>query len=207
MTKKIIITFALTLSFLSFGASYAHAAPGDQFQFQPIVAIPLPTGQVNSDTTIAEYLNAVFRLTIAIATILAIVMITFDGFRYMTSDVIGKKSEAIERLRGAFLGLFILLASYIIFSVINPNMLNLDAFTKDLSTLSGAGVPTTPATGSSAGGSGTALTPGALPTGTELRPYSGTVTPGCELKCQASDGTVRTPTRNGCIPNVQQCPR
>lgn len=189
MAKKIVIGLVLTFSFLSFGASYAHAAPGDQFQFQPIVAIPLPTGQVNSDTTIAQYLNAVFRLTIAVATILAIIMITFDGFRYMTSDVIGKKSEAIERLRGAFLGLFILLASYIIFSVINPNMLNLDAFTKDLSTLSGAGVPTTP---TPAQGAGAGATPGALPAGTELRTSNGTL-------CDSTSNYVRS--------GLPPCPR
>ena len=62
------------------------------------------------------------------AALLAVVVIVFDGLKYMASDVIGKKAEALAGLRGAFFGVIILLLSYVIFNVINPNILNFDLY-------------------------------------------------------------------------------
>lgn len=186
--KKLLIFSALF--FILFSAVPVYGAE-DQFQFQPIVSIPLPTGTVNSTTSLADYLNGVFALTIAVSTILAIVMITFDGFRYMTSDVIGTKKEAVERLRGAFLGLFLILATYLILYIINPNILKLDALTTSLSGLSGSQQTTSDT--SSAAGVGASSSASAVPAGSTVSAYSGTLTAGCTLKCQTSGGVWSDP--------------
>lgn len=163
----------------------------DQFQFQPIVSIPLPTGTVDSTTSLADYLNGVFALTMAVSTILAVVMITFDGFRYMTSDVIGTKKEAVERLRGAFLGLFLLLGTYLIFYVINPNILKLDALTTSLGSI--GGTQTTSGDTSTTANTDAVTSAGEVPAGSTVSAYSGTLTTGCTLKCQTSGGVWSNP--------------
>ncbi|MES2134736.1 MAG: pilin [Patescibacteria group bacterium] len=136
--SRILITLAFLFASLLGGITPALAADkAPQFQFQPIVSVPLPTGSgaVDSSTSLTSYLNAVFGLTIAIAAILGVIMITFDGFKYMASDVVGKKQAAMEGLQGAAMGLILLLLAYVILHVINPNILNLDALTKDLTML------------------------------------------------------------------------
>ncbi len=210
MRRALIILILLTASIVG-GAHLAHAAdaPG-QFQFQPIVSIPLPTGSaVNASTSLTDYLNAVFTLSIGIAAILGVVMITFEGLKYMTSDVIGKKQSAVEGIQGAAFGLILLLLSYIILNVINPNILNLKALTDDLSALGGSGSNVTVPLGSSiaTGGLGAAGA-NTLPSGTDLLPYTGTLKAGCTLTCRI-DNKFLAPGTNGCAgigEAVQSCP-
>lgn len=129
----------------------APVATPSQFQFQPIVSVPLPTGgAVGANTSLVDYFNAAFTLAIAVSGILAVVMIAFEGLRYMASDVIGKKAEALAGLRGALLGLVLLLLSYVIFNVINPNILNFNLFNKDLNALGGVSTPATVTSGNAA---------------------------------------------------------
>ncbi len=132
MQKILTASFLLLVLFFS-GVGIASAATKPQLQFQPIVSVPLPTGgALETNTSLTDYLNGVFTLTIAFAAILGVVMMTFDGFQYMTSDVIGNKKKAIEGLQGAAFGLILLLLAYVILNVINPNILKIENLTKDL---------------------------------------------------------------------------
>jgi len=206
------LTFIALIALIAFvggfgGADLAHAETTGQFQFQPIVSIPLPTGSgaVDASTSLTDYLNAVFTLSIGIAAILGVVMITFEGLKYMTSDLVGKKQSAVEGIQGAALGLTLLLLSYIILNVINPEILNLKALTEDLSALGGArspapGTPASPA----ANPSSPAATPSSLPAGTEIRPHEGTLDAGCVLRCRIDNTFVPLDGR-GCIEPVQIC--
>lgn len=133
-----IIAVALSLFLGGISIAFAADATG-QFQFQPIVSVPLPgSGAVGSHTTLAEYVNGVFRLAIGIATILGVIYIMVDGFVYMTSEAVGKKSDALGGIRSALFGLLLLLLSTTILYVIDPNILNLNALQSDLNTLEGS---------------------------------------------------------------------
>lgn len=71
---------------------FADTAAG-QFTFQPIIptgSLPLPTGN-----GLCAYLNAVFKLSITVAVALAVIMVVIDGFKYMTSEAIGKRERRL----------------------------------------------------------------------------------------------------------------
>lgn len=201
--------FSLILISLFVVTTPAHAEAPPQFQFQPIVSVPLPTGgAVGAETSLTDYLNGVFVLTIAVATILGVVMITFDGIRYMTSDAIGTKKAAIEGLQGAAIGLILLLLSYVLLNVINPQILNIKSLSDNIRGLGGSSSSgTTPPGSTATTGATGALNPSALPSGTELRAYDGTLSAGCTLTCWL-DNTFSAPTGGECTTGdaVQSCP-
>lgn len=94
--------------------------------FQPIVSLPAASG--NGGTlygSLCDYLNSAFKLAIAAAIILAVLMIIVDGFKYMTSEAIGNKKDALGGIRSALFGLLLLLGSYLILYIVNPQILNL----------------------------------------------------------------------------------
>ncbi len=195
--KKPFTLFALALLLVAVPASaeargVLDGPPLDpsqsRFQFQPIVSVPLATGGVvDASTSLKDYLNSVFTLSITIAAILGVVMITYDGLRYMTSDAIGTKKAALDGLRGAFFGLFLLLLSYTVLYVINPEILNLSALSEDLTDI---GSRSNNATDSIAG----------LPAGAfwrEVTPGTAART-GCTLKCVRNDNnTLYEPSAAG----------
>lgn len=87
--------------------------------------VPLPDLPITADTSLVDYINAVFRLAISGAAILGVLMIMYGGFEYMTKEVTGKK-DGRDRIRSAVLGLVLLLISWLILNVINPDILNLN---------------------------------------------------------------------------------
>ena len=115
----------------------AFPALADTFQFQPIIsggaggALPLDT------TNLCTYLNSIFKLSITIAVVLAVLMIVIDGFKYMTSEAVGNKKDALSGIRSALGGLILLLASYLILFIINPQILSLSVFSPNGGALSG----------------------------------------------------------------------
>ncbi|MBI3573947.1 S53 family peptidase [Candidatus Kaiserbacteria bacterium] len=108
-----------------------------QFEFQPIVPFPLETGPLNGKTCLRDYLNGVFLVAIAVAVSLAVIMIIIDGFKYMTSEAVGKKGEALAGIRSALFGLILLFASYLILYIINPQILTLNVLSPNGSALTG----------------------------------------------------------------------
>ena len=122
ISKKIVAygsIFLIGLSFyFLFGAPYAEA------QYQPLTGIPGVTDTNN--ITLVGYVNALFLLSIALGAMLAVVKIALAGFSYMMSDVVTKKDSAKEQIRGALIGLGILLATFVVLYTINPNLTNLD---------------------------------------------------------------------------------
>jgi hypothetical protein len=81
-------------------------------------------GQVTS-TSIQGYLIYVFKLIIALAVLLAIIMTIWGGFKYMTVESVTGKSGARKTIQDAVTGLLLALASYLILYTINPNLVNL----------------------------------------------------------------------------------
>lgn len=205
--QRTLFIFSLVLISFFAGIMPAQAETPPQFQFQPIVSVPLPTGgAVDAQTTLTDYLNGIFVLTIAVATILGVVMITFDGVRYMTSDAIGTKKAAIEGLQGAAIGLILLLLAYVILNIINPQILNIQSLSDNIRGLGGSSSSVAP-TGSTEATGGGGANPSTLPSGTELRAYDGTLSAGCTLTCWL-DGAFSAPTGGTCTTgdSIQSCP-
>ncbi len=146
--KKIIITLSIITTSLSLcvtsSTTIAHAQYGASTNPQYTLLEPLPT--INGDTSerctvdpatqkqvctidLKSYVIYIFKLAIALAVFLAVVMITWGGFRYMTVESVSGKSDAKEIIQNALLGLLGALASYLILYTINPQLVNLNLIT------------------------------------------------------------------------------
>ena len=90
-------------------------------QADPLVGIPGVSGG-----SMSELINALYLVAISVAALLAVVKIVVAGAKYMLSDVVTNKQDAIKDIRGALLGLLIVLAAFLILSTINPQLLELE---------------------------------------------------------------------------------
>ena len=90
--------------------------------FTNLVNIPGLEGEEG----LREYLAAFFYLSIGIAALLAVVKLVIAGARYMLSDVANQKEAAKADIRGAVIGLLIILATYILLNTINTQILETD---------------------------------------------------------------------------------
>ena len=73
----------------------------------------------------ANYVNSLYRLLVLVGSVLAVVFFAIGGFLYMTGEALDTKEAGRSRMRGAVLGLLLLLAPYIILNAINPDLLKL----------------------------------------------------------------------------------
>lgn len=74
------------------------------------------------DTSVIGYVNAVYKWAAIIGGLLAVLMLTYAGYRYMTSygdpEKIASAKEIIEQ---ALIGLVLLILAAVILQTINPN--------------------------------------------------------------------------------------
>lgn len=100
--------------------------------FQPIV----PLGDIDysrTDLTFGAYLNEIFKLSLTIGAVLAVIMLVYGGFEYMTGTKAGDKKSGLDRIRNAIIGLVLLLSVYIVLFQINPCILQITVFTNTTS--------------------------------------------------------------------------
>lgn len=86
---------------------------------------PLPGIQDDQGyVDLSNYLPNIFNLTIGLAAVLAMIMITIGGIEYMTTTSEGGKSGARNRITYAIGGLILAIAAWLILYTINPALLN-----------------------------------------------------------------------------------
>ena len=115
--KKIIL---LTVSILFLFSPFVIFAQDGAF-------VPLTNGGVpgiSAGSSFSDFLNAAFKIGLAVAATLAVVMIVIGGFEYMGRESIFAKTEGRERIQNAVIGLLIALLIWLILYTINPNLLN-----------------------------------------------------------------------------------
>ena len=74
---------------------------------------------------LGPFLQKVFVGAISLGAILAVLRLAYAGFVYMASDLWTDKQKARDIIKDTFLGLFLLIAIYIILWQINPEILSL----------------------------------------------------------------------------------
>ncbi len=85
---------------------------------------PLPyVGQ--SVESFPDYITKIIPFILGLAAVLAVVEIVIGGIEYAVTEAIDSKTDAIDRIRQAILGLLLALASWLILSTINPALVNL----------------------------------------------------------------------------------
>jgi len=91
-------------------------------EYIPITKLPEPpTGLIG--TGLSGYLQNIFWLAIVFAGVLAVLVITWGGVLYMTTDAFGRKSEAKNRITAAIGGFILAVSSVLILQIINPELL------------------------------------------------------------------------------------
>lgn len=179
--------------------------------FVPLAEIPGLTDPTTANTPgFANFFNNLYKYLVGLAAILAVIMIIWGGLEYSTQDSISKKSDGKERIYQALFGLVLVLSPVLVFSIINPNILNLSLNLKPLDTASGTTSPPCPA-----GQTGTppnCTTPTACPEGqtgtpSNCRTASGCTVTGtllktatCPTKQAAEDFATTCATGSGNVP-------
>lgn len=92
----------------------------------PAISFAQATSLVNftpgGQDTLAEYVNILYVMSISIAALLAVIKIIIAGVKYMMSDVVTNKGDALSDIRGSLLGLLLIISSFLILSEINPTL-------------------------------------------------------------------------------------
>lgn len=110
--------------------------------FVPLAEIPGLTQGVTANTEgLANFFNNLYKFAIGMASVLAVIMIIWGGLQYATQDIPGAKNEGKERILQAILGLVLVLSPALVFSLINPSILNLSVNLPPLDTKSGGAAP------------------------------------------------------------------
>jgi len=126
MKKSILIQLsALTLVLLIGVVVYAQE--DNALEVDTLTNIPNLTDFESNTRDLPSFLQNLYRYGIGIAAILAVVMITWGGFQYMMSEIPGVRTEKRARIVQAIFGLILVLLPVLVFTIINPAILDLDA--------------------------------------------------------------------------------
>ncbi len=83
-------------------------------------------GNLQEKIDISSYILYVYNLAFAASVFLAIVMIIWGGFEYITSEIPFIKSDGKSKIEKAITGLVMVLASYLILQTIDPRLVNVN---------------------------------------------------------------------------------
>lgn len=118
MKKFLVVSATLLLLGL---ASHASAQG-----FVPLAPIPgLTEGGAANSGNLAEFFNNLYKYLIGLAAVLAVIEIIWGGLEISTQDSVSKQQDGKERIRQAIFGLVLVLSPVLVFSIINPSILNL----------------------------------------------------------------------------------
>jgi hypothetical protein len=117
---------------------------GSGFQaLAPIPGLTAPTalgsGPVDS-TDLANFFNNLYKYLIGLAAVLAVIQIIRGGLEISTQDSVSKQGEGRKHIQDALLGLVLVLTPVLVFTIINPKILDLSLNLPPLATAT----PTTP---------------------------------------------------------------
>ncbi|PCI28837.1 hypothetical protein COB52_03130 [Candidatus Kaiserbacteria bacterium] len=118
MIKKFFITIAAVFSL----PLLAHAASHTTY----VSLVDLGGRFAGASGDLGQYFNNLFDLALLIGSILAVLLIATAGLQYMTTDAVSGTTAAKDRIRQAVMGILMLLAIWIFFNEVNPNILKLD---------------------------------------------------------------------------------
>lgn len=91
----------------------------------PDAGVTCTEGQTIKEMDIVGFVGYVFKFSIALAAFLAVLMIMWGGFEYMTSETPFGKSDGKDRITNAIVGLLGILSSYLILATIDPRLVEI----------------------------------------------------------------------------------
>lgn len=83
-------------------------------------------GSLNINTaSLGDFLGMIFKFGIWISSVLAVIMIFYGGFRYVTEEAISGKKVAWKTIENALYGIALVWSSYLILYTVNPELVSL----------------------------------------------------------------------------------
>ena len=96
-----------------------------QTDYVPLAPLPNITDTGKTTTSLPTYLTGIYRLGIGAAGVLAVLMLVWGGFQYMTTEAVSGKSESKGVIMNVVWGLATVLASYLLLYTINPRLVDI----------------------------------------------------------------------------------
>ena len=116
---KIIFFLIIGVSFVTLvGFNFVSAA-----ETSYVVLEKLP-GMSGSSTNFSDYFSTLYKLSMSLALVLAVFQLSRGGFEYLTTDAFTKKAGAKETIKNALFGLVLILISFLLLKMINPDLIN-----------------------------------------------------------------------------------
>ncbi len=179
--KKIFFALS-TLAFFGIIAPHTFAQG-----FVPLTNIPGLTSVQPDSAGLASFLNNLYKYLVGLAAVLAVVEIIWGGLEISTQDSVSKNQAGKERIQQAILGLVLVLSPVLVFTIINPSILNLSLNLPPIKQVSGMNTNTGTQTNNGNGGLSVSSTQCTSPTGTVLQ----------QVSCPSS-ATAQTFATTGC---------
>jgi len=96
-----------------------------QTDYVPLAPLPNITDLGKTTTSLPTYLTGIYKLGIGAAGVLAVLMLVWGGFQYMTTEAVSGKSESKGVIMNVVWGLATVLASYVLLYTINPRLVDI----------------------------------------------------------------------------------
>lgn len=91
---------------------------------------PVKQTKLSTSTVLHEFVAYLYEWGVAIGGLVVFVVLVFAGFQYLTSTGNpAKMADAMSRIKAAILGLVLLLSSWLILNIINPDLISLKEVT------------------------------------------------------------------------------
>lgn len=112
-------------------------------EYVPLAPIPNTTITEAGKTTtsLPTYLTGLYKSGIAAAGILAVLMLVWGGFQYMTTEAVSGKSESKGIIMNVIWGLATVLASYLLLYTINPRLVDIGLALQNLNPVTKTRIP------------------------------------------------------------------
>lgn len=119
------ILATLAILFVLSAPIFVFAADTSELGFVPLTSIPGIEDAGNA-SSLPAFLNNIYKLAIGAAAILAVLQIVRAGIMYMGGDSVTEKKDAKSLIGLSIGGLVLVLSPVIVFSIINPKILDLE---------------------------------------------------------------------------------
>ena len=123
--KKIFIIFLLSFILMPFFASAAGS-----FDYVPLEKIPGSDMATSKAIDFYDYVSAIYKFGIWAVGIVALFMLVFGGYTYITSAGNNSSMETAKRIiTDAIVGIIMALTAYLLLYVINPDLVKMKKLT------------------------------------------------------------------------------
>lgn len=132
-TKNVAPILAGLITTLVAGVLVAHGA---EINYAPLAPLPIgDAGAISTAYTLSSYLSGMIKLLIALGAATAILFAIIGGTQYVAAGIApSAKTDAKNRIVNAFIGLTIMLTSYLLLNSINPDLVNFNLDMKSVVT-------------------------------------------------------------------------